>query len=219
MGTIILLLLAAVLAWPRGPLPPPPAPAADAPATAPLAADSLRALYEGGRPFTEFLAAARSRRDQWHLHYRVAQIPDSLLARAHAVEGTWHLLAVAEDWCGDSANTIPYLARLAELVDGLDMRVIDSHTGRGLMEAHRTPDGRPATPTVLLLDAAWNEVGSLVERPAPLMAWFQAHRVDMSSEKLHEYVFDWYDQDRGVSTVAEIIGMMEAARAQGPVRF
>ncbi len=87
------------------------------------------------------------------------------------------------------------------------------------MEAHRTPDGRPATPTVLLLDAAWNEVGSFVERPAPLMTWFQENRGRKSSEELHEHIYDWYDHDRGVSTVAQVVSMMEAARAAGPVRI
>jgi len=218
MGTILLMVLVALLGWPRTGSKPAPTPAAPAQAIV-LPADTLRALYEAGRPFQEFLAAARSRRDEWHLHYRAAQVPDSLLTRARAVEGTWYLLAVAEDWCGDSANTIPYLARLAERVDGLDMAVIDSRRGRGVMEARRTPDGRPATPTVLLLDAGWNEVGSLVERPAPLMEWYQAHRADMSSEDLHEHIYGWYGRDRGVSTLAQVVGMMERARAAGPVRI
>jgi hypothetical protein len=218
MGALLLVLLVAVLGWPRT-TPPPARTRADPVEVIRLSADSLRTLYEAGRPFPEFLAAARSRREEWHLHYRAAQVPDSLLTRARAVQGTWYLLAVAEDWCGDSANTIPYLARLAERVDGLDMQVIDSRQGRGLMEAHRTPDGRPATPTVLLLDAGWNEVGSLVERPAPLMEWYQAHRADMSSDDLHEHIYEWYDRDRGASTLAQVIGMMETARSAGPVRI
>jgi dipeptidyl aminopeptidase/acylaminoacyl peptidase len=176
-------------------------------------ADGVRALYQSGRSFGDFLDAARSRRDQWQDHYRGAAVPDSLLSRALAAGGTWRLLAIAEDWCGDSANTIPYLARLVERVPGLEMRVVDSKRGRAVMETHRTPDGRPATPTVVLLDEAWREVGSLVERPAPLTAWYQAHRADMSSEALHERIYAWYDEDRGASTVADIIALMERGSA------
>ena len=189
---------------------PPAAPRAAGPAaSASPAADSVRALYASGRSFADFLDAARSRRDQWHDHYREAAVPDSLLGRARAVGGTWRILAIAEDWCGDSANTIPYLARLVEGVPGLEMRVVDSKRGRGVMEAHRTPDGRPATPTVVLFDGAWREVGSLVERPAPLTTWVQANRAEMTSEALHAHIYDWYDADRGASTVAEIVAMME----------
>ena len=34
------------------------------------------------------------------------------------------LLVVAEDWCTDSANTIPYVARLAALA-GVELRILD----------------------------------------------------------------------------------------------
>lgn len=185
--------------------------AAAAPTLSP-AADSLRDLYASGRTFGAFLEATRSRRDQWHAHYRDAAVPDSLLARARAVGGTWRILAVAEDWCGDSANTIPYLARLVEGVPGLEMRIVDSRRGRGVMQAHRTPDGRPSTPTVVLFDGAWREVGALVERPTPLVSWVEGHRTGMSSEALHEHIYAWYDEDRGVSTIAQVVTMME----QGP---
>jgi len=181
---------------------------ASAPATS-SAADSLRALYASGRTFDAFLDAARSRREQWRDHYRQAEVPDSLLRRARAVGRGWRILAIAEDWCGDSANTIPYLARLVEAVPGLEMRVVDSRRGRGVMEARRTPDGRPATPTVVLFDPTWREMGSLVERPAPLAAWTQAHRAEMTSEALHAYIYDWYDRDRGATTIGEIVAMME----------
>jgi acetyl esterase/lipase len=174
------------------------------------ATDTLRPLYEAGRTFPAFLASARSRRDQWHERYRSASISDSLLVRARSVGGAWRLLAIAEDWCGDSANTIPYLARLVEAVPGLELRVVDSKMGRAVMEAHRTADGRPATPTVVLLDAAWREVGALTERPAALAAWYEANRATKTSEALHDHIYAWYDEDRGASTIGEIVAMMEA---------
>ena len=46
---------------------------------------------------------------------------------------------VAVDSCSDSVNTIPYLARLVEMVDGFDMRVVNSRVGRKVMEDHPTP--------------------------------------------------------------------------------
>jgi len=186
------------------------------PAAVPQPSDSLRALFDGGRPFPAFLEAAKARKDQWHDHYDAAQVPDATLQRARKIDGTWHLLVVAEDWCGDSANTIPYLARLVEQVDNLDMRVINSKVGRGVMEAHRTPDGRPSTPTVLLLNADWKVSGCFVERPAPLMDWFQANREDQNSDDLHAYIYDWYGKDAGATTVSEIVDLMQAAASGSP---
>lgn len=173
--------------------------------------DSLRQLYQEGATFAAFLDATRTRTDQWHALYRDAQVDSAALARARAVSGTWHLLVIAEDWCQDSMNTVPYMARLAALVDGLDMRVLHAREGRSVMEAHRTPDGRPATPTVILLDDAWREVGAFVERPHALQDWVMAHRKTMASGEIHAHIFSWYAKDRGAGTVGDIVDLLEAA--------
>lgn len=211
---LILLILSGLLAS----SPPSSRPTeAEATAVGTTAADTLRALYEGGRSFSDFLEGARSRRGQWRDHYAAAVVTSSVLDRARALGGPWRLLVVAEDWCGDSVNTIPYLAKLVDGVDGLEMRVIDSRVGRPLMEAHRTPDGRPATPTLLLLDGDWNLAGCMVERPGPLVSWYQENRAEKSSEELHEYLYAWYDRDQGATTVSEVVGLVAAARAGAPL--
>jgi len=46
------------------------------------------------------------------------------------------------------------------------LRIIGSDVGRAIMNAHRTPDGRAATPTVLLIDADFTEIVKLMERAA-----------------------------------------------------
>jgi hypothetical protein len=114
---------------------------------------TLRGLYEGGQSFDDFLAGANRRVELWHgNHQRSEEIDVALLERARAVPGTWRFLAIAVAGCSDSVSTIPFLARLVGMVEGLEMSIVDSRTGREIMESHRTPDGRPATPTVLLLD-------------------------------------------------------------------
>ncbi|MGD8322185.1 MAG: prolyl oligopeptidase family serine peptidase, partial [Gemmatimonadota bacterium] len=180
------------------------------------ASDSLRALYGRGRTFSDFLGGARRQREQWVTHYEEGRVPADLLARARAVGGTWRILAVAEDWCGDSANTVPYVARLVEHVEGLDMRVVGAAEGRAVMNAHRTPDGRPATPTLILLDADWNEAGAMVERPSPLVDWYLQNRGDMNSEDLHRHIFEWYDRDAGRATLADVVSLLESAAAGSP---
>ncbi|HKJ00855.1 MAG TPA: thioredoxin family protein [Longimicrobiales bacterium] len=197
----------------------PPSPPPSCAAAAPWAGggnDALKALFEGGVPFRAFLENARRRKDQWDAHYGDGSVTPEQVRRARAVGGTWRILAIAEDWCGDSANTIPYLARLVEGADNLEMRVVSSSVGRSVMEGHRTPDGRAATPTVLLLDEAWNEAGCFVERPTPLMAWYLEHRADKTSDELHEYIYAWYDADAGAATVDDVLTLLESAAAGHP---
>ena len=75
----------------------------------------------------------------WADHYGNGAVSEALVDRAHSIRGTWRILAVAEDWCSDSVNTIPYLALLTEQADAVEMRIIDSEVGREIMEEKGFP--------------------------------------------------------------------------------
>jgi hypothetical protein len=49
---------------------------------------------------------------------------------------------LSEDWCGDAVNSVPYLARLAELAPNLDLRVLARDENPDLMDAHLTRGSR-----------------------------------------------------------------------------
>lgn len=177
--------------------------------------DSLLALYQGGKTWEEFFVAARARRETWKDNYDRGAPASDLVERAKVVPGQWQILAVAEDWCGDSANTVPYLVRLVEQVPNLGLKIVNSTTGRWVMERHKTPDGRAATPTIVLLDADGNERGCFVERPALLRAWVAEHKPKLSDGAFQEGKMGWYREDRGRATVTEMVELIEKAAA-GP---
>ncbi len=189
------------------------------PASAPLpaaTADSLEPLWSRGRSFAEFLGAARARRETWTGNYAAAAPDPALVARGRQVAGAWRLLVVAEDWCGDSAHTIPYLARLVDSLPGVSLRIVSSADGRWLMNRHRTPDGRAATPTVVLLDAAGLDRGCFVERPQALQDYARVERPKTAEADWLEKKYAWYRRDAGASTMTEIVEILEAAAAGAP---
>ena len=172
--------------------------------------NELRDIYESGRPYTEFLSSARRRAELWIGNTEKAeQIDSHLVARARAVGGSWRLLAVAVDSCSDSVSSIPYLAQLVDMVDGLEMRVVDPTTGLSIMESHRTLDGRASTPTILLLNEDFDEVGCFIERPPALKDWILDE--GFSSQEIYAQKMEWYDRDMGYHTVKVFVEMLEAA--------
>lgn len=176
--------------------------------------DTLRATFEQGVPFATFLAGASNRKEQWVTNYAgTAAIDATLVARANAVKGHWRLLVVSIDSCSDSVNTVPHIARLMDQVPNVEMRIVTPDQGRAVMESHRTPDDRAATPTVILLDDQWQERGCFIERPPAL----RTHMDSLPSAERFSGKMAWYEQDAGKTTVAEIVAMLEAA-ARGEVQ-
>jgi hypothetical protein len=166
---------------------------------------TYKALYESGTTFADFVANANARKEQWEGNYALKVAPDALVTRATAAGSGWKILVVTVPSCGDSVNSIPYLASLLDKVPSVEMRLVHMNVGRAVMEAHRTPDGRAATPTVILLDAEFNERGCWVERPVPLLEAMKAP--DFGGRQ------EWYDKDRGASALEELVQMIEAAHA------
>lgn len=167
-------------------------------------------LFRTGVEFGAFLDAAEARRELWLKNWERSAVPEDLAERARAL-GEWNLLAVTVDRCSDSVSTIPYLARLAETAPNLRLRLIDPEAGKAIMESHRTPDDRAATPTVLLLDTSYEERGCFVERPSELQTWWLANGEMPMNERVDRKM-QWYDEDVGQSTIREVIELLEAAR-------
>jgi hypothetical protein len=166
-------------------------------------------FYAKGITFADFLENARARRDEWRAHYNDAAVTPDLITRMRALPEKRRLLVVTEDWCGDSASTIPYLARL---VDGaperLEIRLINSQLGKPVMEAHRTPDGRAATPTVIVLGVDGRVIGAWTERPSSVQTWFLEKQKTTMQKPLHDELLAWYAKDAGTTTVAEIADIL-----------
>lgn len=172
-------------------------------------------LFAEGESFAAFLEKANARKEQWHANYGKAAVPDALAARAARIAGTWNILVVAVDSCSDSVSTIPYIARLVEGMPNVTLRIVNSTAGKEVLETHRTPDNRAATPTVILLDSAFVERGCWVERPRELQALIAGEGKSDREKGVFEGKMAWYEKDQGASTMAEFLEMIENAPRGG----
>jgi thioredoxin family protein len=168
------------------------------------------AIYNQGVTFADFLESARARRDEWRERYKAAAVTAEMVTRMRALQGRRLILVVAEDWCGDSAQSVPYIARLVDAgPERLSLRIVNSTVGRPVMDANLTPDGRAATPTVVVLREQGGAIGSWVERPSRAQAWFLERQKTTMQGPLHEELMKWYADDAGRTTVAEIAALVE----------
>ena len=174
------------------------------------------ALWDKAAPFHVFLESVKARQDQWKPRFANAAIDAATLTEARALPGRRRILAVANDRCSDSAWALPYIAKLAAAVpEKLELRVITPAEGNRIQAAHPTPDGRLATPTVVILDDSNRYIGAWVERPAELQAWYIENKPKVTTDELYDHVSRWYADDAGRSTVREVMAILGRAAAEG----
>ena len=166
------------------------------------------AYHAAAVPLAEYIAGARKNKAFWEAVYRGARVEDVAAARAAALPGPRHLLVISEDWCGDAVNSVPVLARLAELVPGrLDLRVLARDAHPALMDAHLT-NGTRAIPIVLALDGAFGVLGAWGPRPRELQEWVRGPGQALDKEARYKEVRRWYARDRGRTVVSEVLDVL-----------
>lgn len=175
-------------------------------------------LWQAATPFATFLENVRARRDQWTSRFANAAIEADALDRARAVPGRRRLLAIAEARCSDSAWAVPYLAKLAAAVpDKVELRVVTpADGGRRLQAVHLTPDGRRATPTIVVLDEQDRVLGAWVERPAELQKWYIANKDTVPQAERYSHLDKWYTEDSGRTTINEVLAILERTEPKSP---
>ena len=174
--------------------------------------EALEQLYGDGIDFDVFLANADQRKELWQTNWLKSEPSDDWISRARSLAGNYRLLAVTVDACSDSVNTIPYIAGLVKHVDQLELQIVNPRIGKVIMDTYRTPDGRGATPTVVILDENFGVVGVWVERPLPLQDWWISNP-NISDHTKVQRKQSWYDWDTGAHTIREIVELLEAADA------
>jgi Thioredoxin len=168
-------------------------------------------LFDAGETWERFLDRVKMQRELWLRTASDATVSPELVERVRYAGRDLEVLVVAEDWCPDSAYSVPYVARLTALAH-VPLRIVDRVTGEPLMRAHRTLDGRTATPTVVLLREGV-DVGAWVERPAVLQDAFRSIGASPESARRFAQRGAWYEADRGVTVLKEIVALVEQTGA------
>jgi len=159
-------------------------------------------LWDTAISFNQFVDEATTAQELWRGVYRQARVPDWARREAAAL-APLQLLVLAEDWCNDAVSTIPVLARLADAVPGVDLRILRRDEHPAVMDEYLS-DGARAIPIVIALDTECGELGHWGSRPSALEAWVQAHR-ELPKPDRNREIRRWYARDQGNSTLREVL--------------
>jgi len=164
--------------------------------------------YCEGETFAELLARPIKNRDLWVAITHRVVIPVEFSARVEALGGRWHLLVLNEDWCGDSVNIVPIIAKLAESVSNMELRILRRDENLDIMDSHLTGTSR-SIPIVILLNQKYQECGWWGPRPRELQKWVVEKGMALPKDERYREVRTFYARDRGLTTMAEIVLMLE----------
>lgn len=141
---------------------------------------------------------------------KTIEIGDEVNAVVHSVKRKMIWLVITEGWCGDAAQNIPVIEKIAAENALIETRYVLRDENLELMDQFLTGGAR-AIPKLIALDAQTFEVlGSWGARPAEAQQLFQARRDEgIAKPQIMEELQRWYNKDRSTSLQKEFAGLIE----------
>lgn len=121
---------------------------------------------------------------------------------------TW--LVILESWCGDGAQTIPVLNKIAEMGKAIDLKIVIRDENPELIDRFLT-NGSRAIPKLIILDEEFNVIGTWGSRSRAATELVQEYKAKFGKidENFKAQLQIWYNKDKGKNIIKELAEIEE----------
>ncbi len=133
-----------------------------------------------------------------------------------ALEDEWEWVVLIESWCGDGAQNLPIIAKIAALSSKIKLTIILRDENLGIMDNYLT-NGTRAIPKLICTDTGDRKVlGTWGPRPAAIQE--KVKKLKSANPLINHTEFSrnlllWYAKDKGFSLQNEFIILINAWQA------
>lgn len=120
---------------------------------------------------------------------------------------TW--LVLTEGWCGDAAQNLPVLSKMAEENENVDLKLVLRDENLELMDAFLTNGGR-SIPKLIALDEEKNVLFTWGPRPSVATKMITDYKEEngVVDAKIKEDLQRWYNKDKGINVQEDLISLL-----------
>ncbi len=144
-------------------------------------------------------------RQRMHRLEKTVKLNDSLVEKAKKIERKMIWLIVTEGWCGDAAQNLPTIEKIAaENPENIETRYVLRDENLELMDSFLTDNAR-SIPKLIALDAKTLEtIGTWGPRPKAAMDYYhELKNQGLEKPQIMENLQRWYLQDKEKSLQSE----------------
>jgi len=143
-------------------------------------------------------------RQRMHRLEKTVVIGESLKGKTQSARRKMIWLIITEGWCGDAAQNIPIIEKIAAESANIETRYILRDENLELMDIYLTNNAR-SIPKLIALDAeTLGEIGTWGPRPQAAMDYFYEMKAQgLEKPQMMENLQRWYLQDKEKSVQTE----------------
>jgi hypothetical protein len=141
---------------------------------------------------------------------KTVKISTEIIQKLNQINGDYIWLVISEGWCGDAAQILPVIYKMAELSEKIDLKIVFRDENDDLMNLFLT-NGTKSIPKLIILDKNTLEVlGDYGPRPIGANQFMLDYKKEfgMIDEKAKSELQMWYFKDKGLSIQNEILELL-----------
>jgi hypothetical protein len=161
--------------------------------------------------YLEYTRMCLQRMNRWNKTSKVSAIMTQLM---ESIQEPQIWLVITEAWCGDGAQSIPYLAKLAELNPKIKLRIIMRDEYPEIMDAYLTNGARSIPKLVAFTEDLKVELFTWGPKPLYLMNRHKEYKHDskgLSYSGFLEEIHLWYAKNKNQDLEAELFPLIQAS--------
>lgn len=145
---------------------------------------------------------------------KTIKIDEKPIGQLNALSEKYTWLVISEGWCGDAAQILPVLFKMAESTPKIEMKIVFRDRDEALMDLFLTHGAR-SIPKVIVLDAQNRVVADWGPRPEGAVELIARHKAakGLIDDEAKSELQLWYLHDKGRSTVNELVALMQRISA------
>lgn len=147
---------------------------------------------------------------------KTIQLSEQAIAKLQNNSNTYVWLLIGDAWCGDCAQIIPVINKVAEASnDKISFKIISRDTFPELISSYQT-NGANAIPKLLIIEAeSLEDICTWGPRPKPaqdIMLNWKANKDIISWEDFEKDLHLWYAKDRGINIINELVNLTDKCK-------
>jgi len=121
-------------------------------------------------------------------------------------------LVISEGWCGDAAQIIPILNKIAEASNKIDLKIVFRDENEDLMNLFLT-NGSKAIPKIIIVDSENKTINTWGPRPsiATKMVFDYKEMNGSIDSEFKKNLQLWYNKDKGNNTQEDLLKLLKAS--------
>lgn len=141
---------------------------------------------------------------------KTVNVLDDIKKRLTQFKGHVTWLVIVESWCADGAQVLPVIQKMAELNDGIKLKIVLRDDNETLIDQFLT-NGARAIPKLIMIDNTTDEVMSTYgPRPSAVIKIVEDYKLihGKITPEFKEDLQRWYNKDKGQTIMEDLMRLL-----------